>query len=131
MFACVIDSYSLENPLIINKYHVQKIVIEYEPQSDTGKYHHIFFLTVQNKDLDQFIHDISTNTLIGWYIFCWNNEKIYIIFHSKAFEMKNEKYWKTLVYTDSQKYAVENGIQEVYTDFKKFLDRYMKEFPIS
>lgn len=125
----IVDSCSLQNPLLLNTYKTKKVTIEYEPNSNAAKYHHIFFLTIEDRNKDTFIRAVSDNELVGWYDFCWDKQNVFIIFKSKIFEINKENYWNTDEYAKAKKYALTVGIEEEFTDFKKYLDRYISQFP--
>ena len=122
MYFAVIDTESLADPRIINDFPIFKVVIEYEPNSEANKYHHIFFIKIKSEEIDKKISKISQEMKNGWYAFFWDDQYLLIVYNNKTFKVTQ----KNPDYSAAQNYGRLVGIQGEFLDFKTYFDRYKK-----
>lgn len=120
MYHAVIDTESLKDPRIINQFSVAKVIVEFEPNSEANKYHHVFFVKIQPEEVKQKIQAIAKEMKNGWYAFFWNDQNLYIVYNQKTFAVlvNNPDY------VAAQNYGRSVGIQDEFLDFKKYFERY-------
>jgi hypothetical protein len=124
MFFTVIDTESLIDPRIINSFKPFKVEIEYEPNSQANKYHHVFFLGLDEENLEKQIELFSQQMKDGWYAFFWNQEIFYIVFNKQRFLVKLPDPEKDENYIKAQNYGKSVEIQENFLNFKEYWERY-------
>jgi hypothetical protein len=119
----IIDSSSLNDPTILNNYLVEKVVINFEPNSNESKYHHNFVLRIEDENLENFISTIQDEIKRGWYAFCWSEKDLYIIFDSKYFSIDLINGWESVQFLEAQNFGRSEGIEEEYLNFKKYFEK--------
>ena len=126
MFYAIIDSASLKNPTILNRYHKREVTVSYEPESTANKYHYNFFLEIKTKDIEKVIAKIQKEMFPGWYSFFWRKNLLYIVFNSKFFKLNLPSGWSSAEYKEAKKFGRSQEIPETYLDFKKYFQPYLK-----
>ena len=124
MYFAVIDTESLNDPRIINNLQLAKVIIEYEPNSDANKYHHIFFLKINPEEIEKKIHLIAGEMKDSWYAFFWNDEFLFIVFNKQTFKVTQSKLEKDRQYINAQDYGRSVGIQNEFLSYKEYFERY-------
>lgn len=126
MYHAVIDTESLKDPRIINQFQVSKVIVEFEPNSEVNKYHHIFFIKIKSAEIDKKINLIAKEMKNGWFAFFWNKKDLYIVFNKAIFKVDQTKLLKDREYLKAQDFGRSIGIQEEFLDYKRYFDRYSK-----
>lgn len=122
MFNAVIDTESLKDPRLINNFQISKVKVEYEPNSEVNKYHHVFFVKINPELLNQKIKALAQEIKNGWYAFFWNDQELLIVFNKKSFKVLLDN----PDYSEAQSYGRSVGIQEEFLDLKNYFERYKK-----
>lgn len=120
MYYAVIDSASLKNPTILNKYKHLRVTVRFEPQSTTSKYHYNFLLQFPNSIVNKAIADIQNEMLHSWYSFFWNDNILNVVFDKKRFFVSLPNGWLSNEIEEARKYGRLQGIPEEYLDFKVY-----------
>lgn len=120
MYTAVIDTESLNDPRIVNDLQVFKVVVEYEPNSEASKFHHVFFVKIKSEEIERKIKLIAKEMKDGWYAFFWNDKNLFIVYSQKTFKVLID----SPDYSAAQKYGRSVGIQEEFLDFKTYFERY-------
>lgn len=120
MYYALIDSAALKNPAILNNYEHLKVTIQFEPKSQTSKYHYNFLLQFPDNVIDKSITDIQIEMLDSWYSFFWNNSVLNIVFNKKRFEISLSSGWNSYKIKEAQEFGRSQGIPEEYLDFKVY-----------
>ena len=126
MYFAVIDTESLKDPRIINQFQISKVIVEYEPNSEANKYHHIFFIKINPEEIEKKIDSIAKEMKDGWYAFFWDDEFLFIAFDKQTFKVTQTKLEKDTQYIKAQKYGRSVGIQDEFLNFKDYFERYKK-----
>jgi len=126
MYFAVIDTESLKDPRIINSFQISKVVVEYEPNSEVNKYHHIFFLKIKSYEIENKINLIAKEMKDGWFAFFWDNQFLFIAFNKQTFKVNQAMLEKDKQYLQAQDYGRSVGIQDEFLNFKKYFKRYKK-----
>lgn len=126
MYYGVVESESLENPLILNSFNPIKIRIEHHPQSITSVYWHVYLLSVSDQSIREEAEKFATQMKYGWYAVFWNEEKAHIVFTNKIFILTKEDDWQSKEYLKVKEYGINHGIQAEYMDFNKNFKAYNK-----
>jgi hypothetical protein len=116
----LIDSSSLKNPTILNKYEHLKVTIQFEPNSSTSKYHHNFLLQFSDNVVDQAIIDIQKEMLESWYSFFWNDKVLNIVFDKQKFIINLPDGWSSSQMKQAQEFGRLQGVSDEYLDFKVY-----------
>ena len=122
----IIDSASLKNPTLLNKFKHLKVTIQYEPESPTAKYHYIFLLEFNTEKIGKIISDYQKEMLYSWYSFFWSKNLLYIVFDSEFFKIDIPSGWSSDIYKAAQLFGRKQKIPEIYLDFKKQFHPYLK-----
>jgi len=118
MYYAIIDSASLKNPTILNSYEHLKVTVQFEPQSQTSKYHYIFLLQFSDNAVDKAIDDFQQEMLYSWYSFFWNDTSLNIVFDKKRFSVSLPDGWSSDEATKAVEFGKSQGIQEEYLDYR-------------
>lgn len=121
MFYALIDAASLKKPTILNNFQHYKVMVKYEPQSPTSKYHYVFLLQLEENKNDEIITTIQQEMLFSWYAFFWSDSRLYIVFNSKKFTVYLPNGWESESYRAAQEFGKTQDIPEEYLDYKKIL----------
>lgn len=125
MYYGIVESESLNNPLILDKYKVKKVVTEFQPNAKTKQWH-IFILEILDDSIFSLVKEISSEIKYGWYAIFWNDIKTYVVFSNKVFDLKKEQKWLSKGYEAVREYGSKNGVQKEYLDFNKNFVQYNK-----
>ncbi|KKS97958.1 MAG: hypothetical protein UV73_C0004G0100 [Candidatus Gottesmanbacteria bacterium GW2011_GWA2_43_14] len=120
IYYSLIDSASLKNPTILNKFQHRKVTVQYEPESSTAKFHYNFLLEYKTEKIEPIISEFQNEMHYGWYSFFWNEEKLFIVFDSKLFKIDFSTGWVAEEYKAAQQFGKTQKIPEVYLDFKNY-----------
>jgi len=124
MYYGYIESESLKNPLILNRYKKVKIEIEYVPTSQNYPYVHAYYLKFTEQEILKEVKKFSKEIKPEWYALFWDNKTVFAIFSNKVFTLPNEGNWRSDAYKEIQQYGVTHGIGLEYMDFNKNLKRF-------
>jgi len=96
-YYAAIDTESLFDPTIVNKFEQLKVLIEYEPSSTASKYHHVFLVKIFDDKIQESIKIIQNSIKEGWFAFFWDKDKNITVYKGASFEMFPEaiEYGKT------------------------------------
>ncbi len=118
MYKGFILSESLSDATALNNY--KKIYVKAEKHDDPKypEFWHLFKLSVPDEEIDQVADAVSKNIKNEWYAHFWNDNKLVVIFKNKIFWVKREDTWSSDEYNKAVDYAVSQGIDKRYLDFK-------------
>jgi hypothetical protein len=122
MYKAAVDTESLQDPTIINNLKQLKVVIEYEPNSNVSKFHHVFFLLVNSQEIEK----IANNMKRGWYSFFWDNHSLKVVFYKKTFNISLPGGFSSEEYKRLIDYGKKQGIEEEFLKIEKYFNRYKK-----
>ena len=114
MYFAAIDTESLQNPTIINRFKQVQVIVEYEPKSEADKYHHVFLLKIPESQINSLVKTMSDKIKTGWYAFFWSERDDKIVY-------------KDIVFGDLDQaiqYGKKQGIGKEFLDLKRYLKRY-------
>ncbi len=118
MFKWFVLSESLSDATIVNDY--EKIYVKVQKHDDPKypEFWHLFKLTTPATEIDEVVKTISEYMKDEWYAHFWNKDKVCIIFQRKIFWIPRENQWSSDEYREVVNYAVKNGVDKKYLDFK-------------
>lgn len=117
MFYGMLSSEGLTDPLILNTFKPIKVVIDYQPESNTSTYWHRYLLQFQDSEIESTTQKLTTLMKPDWYSIFWDNEIVYVVFSNKVFKLNKEENWTSQEYQEVKQYGIEHDIQEHYMDF--------------
>ncbi|MBI5065692.1 hypothetical protein HZA97_05640 [Candidatus Woesearchaeota archaeon] len=120
MFKGFVLSESLNDPTILNKFDVIKVIVENHKEfKGEPKIWHDFKLKIKEKGILKTCKLISKQIKREWYAHFWNKRTLYVVLPEKVFKMPREDgKWKSSEYKKCKKYAMKQGVEEQYlTDF--------------
>jgi peroxiredoxin len=117
----IIDSESLTDPLWINTLPQLHVSIEFEPNSEASKYHHVYYIKMGNDDV---IKALQKQLKHGWYAFRIQSDRYTILFHDASFDIPQVENNPTESYVSAQNHGRTQGIQKEYLNFDTFIHRY-------
>lgn len=126
MFYSIIDAASLNDPTILNDFKHLKVTVQYEPESPTSKFHYIFLIQIEDKEVDKAITTFQKQMKESWYSFFWSESTLNIVFDTKRFRIDLPDGWESDNYKAAQDLGRSQGIPEVYLDFKTHFQPYKK-----
>jgi hypothetical protein len=124
MFYAIVDAASLVNPTVLNNYKCKKVTVQFEPESDTSKYHFIFLLEINDGEINEVIENIQKEMIAGWYTFFWSEKMLEIVFNAKHFQIDLPNGWQSEAYKAAQEFGKSQGIPDVYLDFETHFKPY-------
>jgi hypothetical protein len=124
MFYAIVDSESLENPTILNKFKQIKVTVQYEPLSNANKYHTVFLIKFEDNFIDNSIIAIQKELKKGWYLFFWNKNTINIVFNTKQFKVKTPINTNSSEYKSAQEFGKSQDIHDEYLNYIKYFQPY-------
>lgn len=118
------ESESFQDPTILNRYKLHKVVIEKRP--DGKGFWHIFILQIEDKDITKTVSDIAKALKPDWNATFYNSEIVYSVFKNKVFTLKKKRIWELSDYLEVKEYAkdVEVGdldMNDVFKHYEKLL----------
>ncbi len=125
MYYGILESESLNNPVILNNFATKKVIVESVPLSP-HPYWHIFVVEVEDRDIEKITRDLSLVIQPSWFQIFWNNNTVYVVIQNKVFTLKREKNWSSKEYEEMRTYATQRGVNEEYLDFNQNFDEYEK-----
>jgi len=124
MFYSTIDAASLNDPTILNRFYHRKVTVQYEPESPTSKYHYIFLIQIEDKEIESAMTTLQKEMKESWYSFFWSKGMLYIVFDAQRFQIDLPDGWDSGNYKSAQDFGRSQGIPEVYLDFKTHFQPY-------
>lgn len=125
MYYGILESESLNNPVILNNFKTLKVIVESVPLSD-NPYWHMFVVEIDDREVEKLTNDLSLVIKPSWFQIFWNNDTVYVVIQNKVFKLKQEKNWSSSEYEEMRKYAMQRGVQEEYLDFNQNFAEYEK-----
>ena len=126
MYFAVVDSASLNNPMILNNYRQIRVTVQDEPQSSATRYHHAFVLKFENEDIEKIISEFQAVMLPAWFSFFWDDIGAYIIFDKEKFYINLKVGWVGPEVARAIKFGRDEGIADEYLDFEKYFEPHQK-----
>lgn len=85
----IIESEALEDRSVLNKFETARIYEEKHPESDPPVW---TMNKVRFKDADasRLADHLARAMIEGWDSLLWTNERIYVVFYDRVFQMKNQ-----------------------------------------
>lgn len=116
------ESESFQDPTILNRYKLHKVVIE--KRGDGKGFWHIFILQIEDKDITKTASDISKALKSDWNATFYNAEIVYSVFKDKVFTLKKKRIWELSDYLEVKKYAKDVDVGDL--DMNKVFRHYEK-----
>ena len=121
----IIDAESLTDPLWLNTLPQLHVSIEFEPNSETSKYHHVYYLKIHEDDSET-ISALQKQLKRGWYAFKIQSDRYTILFNDAVFNILHVDSTSE-AYISAQHHGRMQGIQDEYLNFQSFIMRYTKQ----
>lgn len=125
MYYGILESESLNNPVILNNFKTRKVIVESVPLSKEP-YWHIFMVEVEDREIEKLTNDLSLVIKPSWFQIFWNHHTVYVVIQNKVFKLRHEKNWSSPEYEEMRKYAMQRGVQDEYLDFNQNFTEYEK-----
>ncbi len=110
----VIDAFSLDDPTILNDLKKVHSYVEHEPTSQTGAYHFVFFLEVDEPGIGM----LRTHMLKEWFALVIDQERRWVVFADNQFILPKQLREAT------QWAAEKHSIPAEFLDFEQYIKRY-------
>jgi len=121
----IIETESLKKESILSDFNVLKSRLIRPIESTNNEVWHTNLILIDDKGIINTIQTIEKNMKDEWFGAVFNQKYYFLIFRNKTFELSAVKDVESDIYKEAQKYAIDHGVQAIYTNFYDNLTEYI------